>query len=150
VRKSTLTSFVLSGSLFLGGALGGVALTAALAPGSALSMLIGLCTLPFAFLTGMGLWLVMALPSDIKGSFGRQGSGINPGAQSPARPGAIALLFTALGSSAIAGLALAFLSGWPAIVFLMILAGLVYGVTCWLLARAGWLAYPGRLEEEGP
>lgn len=128
-------------AMFLGGGIAGVALASALAPDVPLARFFGLCALPLAFIAGAHLWLGFAL---IRGmllvvkrralpSFARSGA---------IPPGAIAFVFTSLGISIPLGFLIAIAPnrlGFAPTLAVFVVLGAGYGITCYLLARNGYL-----------
>lgn len=137
-------------ALFLGGGVGGVALATFLAPDSILASFVGLIALPAAFILGMQFWLGFALLSallhGVRRLLGRVESQLLPIANDRAiPPGSYAFLLTSTAFSVGSGLIMGFVAtrtGFFATLLIYLPVGLGYGITCWLLARCGFLPFP--------
>lgn len=129
--------------LFIGGGAAGTGLASLLAPGSVWAEAVGLFAFPLAFVFGMQAWFGLALLSVVPRLLGFWRS--RPAPLYPSVPGSIAFVPIASAHGAVAGL----VSGWlsSAYPFWVVapaywLAGTLYGVLAWRLARAGFLMPP--------
>jgi hypothetical protein len=150
MQRSAVITIPVTMALFFGGGAGGVGLASAVAPNSIIASFLGLLSLPFAFIAGMHLWLGMAiltllvqLPKRLLSQTATQDS--QRGKHEFIPPGSVAFAFTSLVTCSVSGLVIAavatrlgFISTWA----LYVAVGVVYGTTCWILARTGFLPFP--------
>ncbi len=149
-QRPAIVTIPITLGLFFGGGVGGVCLATYLAPDSIISSFVGLLALPLAFLTGMQFWLGFALLSALVYGIRRfLGRTIEPpSAMAGDRgvpPGSYAFLLTSLVASVASGVVMAVVAtrlGFFATLLTYLLVGLLYGLTCWLLARSGFLPFP--------
>ena len=149
-QRPASVTIPITAALFFGGGIGGVVLANYLAPDSVIANFVGLLALPFAFLTGMQFWLGFALLSALVYGIRRLVGQINelPSSMAGNRcvpPGSYSFLLTSLVVSVGAGVIVAFVAtrlGFFATLLIYLLVGLFYGLTCWLLARSGFLPFP--------
>lgn len=149
-QRPAIVTMPITIALFLGGGIGGVALATYLAPDSIVANFVGLLALPFAFLTGMQFWLGFALFSALVYGVRKLAGRVDESSSSVAGdrgvpPGSYSFLLTSLVVSVGAGVVMAIVAtrlGFLATLLIYLLVGLAYGVTCWLLARSGYLPFP--------
>ncbi|MEM1255909.1 MAG: hypothetical protein AAGI69_26005 [Cyanobacteria bacterium P01_H01_bin.21] len=137
-------NFFTSALLLFGGSFGGTHLTATVAPYSQWSGVVGFLMFPTAFMAGMRLWpqtnllmnKIRSLPKRIKRSYQV------PTKTSRRGIGSFTFVFTSITTSTLAGLILTppamqaiFDPGYR----VLITAGALYGVICWVLVQLGYL-----------
>lgn len=148
-QRPAMVTIPITFGLFFGGGIGGVGLATWLAPDSILAHFVGLLALPIAFITGMQLWLGFALISALAYGVRRLLGRVDKAPSSMAGdrgvpPGSYSFLLTSVAVSVAAGVVMAIVAtriGFFATLLTYVLLGLVYGLTCWLLARAGFLPF---------
>ncbi len=141
MRRSALMTFPIMVSVFTGGGILGFVLTAALTETGSIARLLGLCSLPLAFILGAKLWLGYALVRLLVHLLRRGGwprftqSGAIP-------PGSAAFVFTSVAMSSILGIVVALapsrLGSLPTLT-LFVGLGAGYGILCHRLASNGFL-----------
>ncbi|MEO0396051.1 MAG: hypothetical protein AAF243_08715 [Cyanobacteria bacterium P01_A01_bin.137] len=145
-------NFFTSAILLFGGSFGGTHLTAMVAPYSQFSGLVGFLMFPIAFLSGMRLWpWVDVLMANVRSFFTRvRRSKKTVPRRSRGIIGSLAFVLTSVLTSILSGLILTPPSMQVVVepgYRILIPAGMVYGVICWLLIQLGYLqpadAYPG-------
>ncbi|MGR9101453.1 MAG: hypothetical protein ACU826_12900 [Gammaproteobacteria bacterium] len=139
---------LLSLALF-GGGEAGLFLAASLAPDSDVAAFFSFLMLPAALIAGFYGWLGLALLSGVgrwvAGDFRRRP--VDPGAERGqiVPDGSWAFVPAAAGFASVGGLLAGLLSATQSflvVVGLYCLAGTLYGVALWRLARAGYLPFP--------
>jgi len=137
--------------LFFGGGFLGSQLAAVVAPDSRVAEFISFFALPVAFFFGVVAWAGAAIPCAVRILIGRfQGRQRSPEPGKTAvdpliPPGSFLFVPLSVLTSSLAGLVVAFLAtrlGFAWVVCLYVMLGLGYGLTCWKLARAGYLEFP--------
>jgi hypothetical protein len=141
--SSTVASFIILLTLFFGGGFVGEQLALALAPGSGFARLLGFLALPASFMLGFFVWAGAAAFALMR-RFAKEG--VHPN-QKPREipPGAIGFLWSSVLSCLFVGALAGLVSKEHGVVFVSgvyVAVGLVYGVLCWQLAKAGWLPFP--------
>ena len=137
--------------LFFGGGIAGDQLARQLAPDSVLAAFIGFLVFPTTFAIGIVAWAGASLPTALRRllrlirSNDSQPASPMHSAMATIPPGSIAFVPVASVTCTLWGILMAVLStdlspGW--VLCLYAVLGLVYGVTCWKLAQAGFLAFP--------
>ncbi len=143
VSRPTVNFFT-SALLLFSGSFGGTHLTALVAPYSQLSGLVGFLMFPIAFITGMQLWpragsLIENCRSAL--SRARRTQKTKPGHYQQVVSSLIFVL-TSIAVSALSGLILTPPSMQSVVdpgYKILIPAGVIYGITCWLLIQLGYL-----------
>lgn len=147
-QRSALIAFVVAMCLFFGAGFFGVWLAGQVAPASLVAPMIGLLTLPLAFIIGMHFWLGVALFAALWTLCRRllRAQTLRDGATVAAvPPGAFVFVPVATVVSVLAGglmVALGSASGALATLAIYGASGLAYGSLCWLSARSGYLPFP--------
>jgi len=130
--------------LFLGSGVAGLGMSRSLAPNSWAAQFVGLFSLSLPFAIGMNLWLGFAITTELWRAVRRRGHPAR-GEASPIPPGSIAFVPTCLVLVGFAGILIAILGSRLGVVLTVALymaLGLLYGVTCWLYAKNGYLPFP--------
>ena len=145
-------NFFTSAVLLFGGSFGGTHLTAMVAPYSQFSGIVGFLMFPVAFLSGMRLWSwVDVLMAGLRSFVARvRHSKNNVPKRSRGIIGSFAFVLTSVLTSIVSGLILTPPSMQVVVepgYRILIPAGMLYGVICWLLIQLGYLqqadVYPG-------
>ncbi|MBT9313809.1 hypothetical protein [Leptothoe spongobia] len=143
--KSTVNFFT-SAILLFGGSFGGTHLTALVAPYSHLSGLVGFLMFPIAFISGMQLWPWAGMALDNIRTLVRQvkRSKQPKTRRSPEAISSFTFILTSVATSLLAGVILT----PPAMQTvvepgykILITAGTIYGVICWILIQLGYLRH---------
>jgi hypothetical protein len=144
-RGSDWLALALLLGLLFGGAAAGQAVARALAPGSVVAEWIGFFMLPLALALGLqlwlGLWLLLALIGLARRPQ-RWSSALERSPRARSARGAWVFVPVAVGIGGMAGVLMAVTAAAPAALLVCPLAGLLYGLTTWSLARSGWLRLP--------
>jgi len=149
-HRNTLIVVTILTVAFFGGAGLGLALAAALAPGSELASAISFLLLPAALILGFNAWLglaILLLMPQLIAQLLRPGSNRAPinNRQDLVPPGYWVFVPTSTASSLLGGILVGILSvdhsGWL-VAFSYGALGTAYGATLCLLARAGYLPFP--------
>lgn len=149
-RSPLFTAVILFG-LFFGGGFVGVQVSRVLAPESGLAEFVSFLAFPAAFIFGFVMWAGAAIPAAVRRlvRLVREGGRVSPGKdgvpESMIPPGSFAFVPAGLLTCTLAGGVVAMISrpfGFFWVLFLYTVLGLVYGVGCWRLARAGYLPFP--------
>lgn len=141
MRQPALITFLVMAAVFFGGAIGGLALTSALAPDAHLLRWLGLGALPLAFITGAFLWLAIAFGRGIVHTLQQRKLPAFAGDHA-IPPGTAAFVFTSTGIMALFGVIVATAPnrfGFWLTLALFISIGAGYGLICQYLARRGYL-----------
>lgn len=140
-------SLLLYLGLFFGGGWLGIRVARMVAPDSGLAEFVSFLALPAGFMFGIIGWAGAAIPAAIRRLLQRRMA--QPVEESEAKPiivpGAYAFVPAALATSVPAGMLVGVLSpdlGFAWVLLLYTAVGFAFGVTCWLLARAGYLQFP--------
>lgn len=144
-------NFFTSATLLFGGSFGGTHLTAIVAPYSQLSGLVGFLMFPIAFIAGMRLWPWVGLLIENTYLQWNKAKRAKKTAQRSHRiVSSFTFVLTSIATSLLSGLILT-PPAMQAVVEpgykILMTAGAVYGVICWLLIQLGYLqqahVYPG-------
>jgi hypothetical protein len=136
--------------LFLGSGVAGAQLAHAVSPDSFLAAFVGLFALPLAFVSGLQLWLGLALFGALWQLLRRAlGWRPAPAHEVPSKnappPGSFVFVPLSAAFGTLAGLVIgvtATTAGFLATTGLYAGLGLVHGVACWFAARSGHLPLP--------
>lgn len=142
-RKPTVNFFT-SAILLFGGSFGGTHLTAIVAPYSQFNGLVGFLMFPIAFMAGMQLWPWVCSGLDqIRSLLKRAKQSKSSAPQGAQRIiSSFTFVLTSIAASGIAGLILTPPSMQVVVdpgYRILIPAGAVYGVLCWVLIQLGYL-----------
>ncbi|WP_152532123.1 hypothetical protein [Leptolyngbya sp. Heron Island J] len=139
-------NFFTSATLLFGGSFSGTHLTALVAPHSQWSGLVGFFMFPVAFIAGMRLWpWVEVLIESFRSLFTKVRFAPKPGTRRAKRIiSSFSFIITSVATSTLSGLILT----PPAMQVvvdpgykILISAGIVYGVICWVLIQLGYLQH---------
>lgn len=140
-------SLLLYLGLFFGGGWIGIRVSRMVAPDSGLAEFVSFLALPTAFMFGIVGWAGAAIPAAIRRLLRRRAA--QPVEASDSKPiivpGSYAFVPAALATCVPAGMLVGVLSPDPGFAWVLLLfttVGLAFGVSCWLLARAGYLQFP--------
>jgi hypothetical protein len=136
--------------LFLGGAVAGIGLARALAPGSWVAETVSFFALPIAFAAGLQAWYGLALfsliPRLLRGLGGSYSGAARAREPRPLRlPGSFVFLPLSSGAGAVAGIVVGLVSSTDPVWFVALvywLVGTAHGLLAWRLARSGVLLPP--------
>lgn len=141
--STTAVSFVILLLLFFGGGFAGEQLAIALAPGSDVSRFFGFLMLPASFIAGFFFWAGAATFVLIK-LFAKGKS--DPSHRSrDIPPGASGFVWSSVLFCLLVGALTGLLSreyGFFQVFGAYVATGLAYGISCWQLAKSGWLPFP--------
>ena len=134
-------------TLFLGGGALGVGLAQWLAPGSFAAQFVGLFTFPLPFAISMHLWLGFAVALAVWRTLTRGPKKPDNHEQAEIPAGSVVFIPTCTGLVTFAGLLVGLLGSSFGVIGtagLYVALGAVYGTSCWLFARAGYLPFPNQ------
>jgi len=149
--RSPLFTVAIYFGLFFGGGFVGVQASHVLAPESGLAEFASFLALPAAFVIGFVFWAGASIPAAVRRFIrlvhegGRVSSAKDRESEAIIPPGSFAFVPAALLTSTLAGGIVGMISrpfGFFLVLFLYTALGIAYGVTCWRLARAGYLPFP--------